>query len=507
MSAALEFTLGLQVSKFLEGIGLSSAKLLSLTAITEGVGKVMENVWKQIERGAALNDLSKRTGEAVSTLFQLQKAFTAAGVNSEGLGLTLFQMQKALGGISETGESTADAFHHLGLNLKDLQKLDSGAAFQQILAGLSKADNNTAAGLAAKIFGRGAAADAVQLSRSLGEFNEAFVKSANQAAIFSRVSELFDTIEKTATRVRNIFQPLWLGIAQYSAPAILNALQKIEQIDLSKFGQRIGSIIGLLAESFGNGKFSTILSLALQVGFDNAQIYAQNLAASLGAALAVVVPVALKGAFSTAISSAGGILGSVVAAEQLFLEKRKLSVMEQNKADSNKWWYVGQWGEKDDQKLSNQRQTVSVAQETLTGTYSLTGGQTAAAIAKTVKEMAEVLPKAMAEFKNNFNPETIAKSPLADKLEKEIADFKSRVDKLFPITGAGDKPGNADGSQDGQSPYHREYSQFEKMGFIMGGATTTIDYNRRTAEATEASKEYLATMSDRISRDAHDLTR
>ena len=152
-SAALEFTLGLQVNKFLEGIGLSTTKLLGLISVTEALGHVMEGVWRQIEKGAALNDLSKRTGESVATLYQLQKAFTAAGVPADGLGLTLFQMQKALGGISESGEDTNETFKKLGLNLHDLKQMSSGQAFKQIIGGLAKQDNNTDAKSASTIFG------------------------------------------------------------------------------------------------------------------------------------------------------------------------------------------------------------------------------------------------------------------------------------------------------------------------------------------------------------------
>ena len=68
---ALEFSLGLQVNKFLEGLGLSAHEILSFTGVVEGCSKVMEHLWQQVEKGAALAELSRRTGESVSSLYQL----------------------------------------------------------------------------------------------------------------------------------------------------------------------------------------------------------------------------------------------------------------------------------------------------------------------------------------------------------------------------------------------------------------------------------------------------
>ena len=122
MGNVLEFTLGLQVNKFLEGMNLGAGSIISMAKVSEGLKVVMEGVWGQIEKGAALNDLSKRTGETVGTLFQLQKGFVAAGLGADAVGGAIFMLNKSLGGVNEMGEKTEDIFHKAGLSVADLKK-------------------------------------------------------------------------------------------------------------------------------------------------------------------------------------------------------------------------------------------------------------------------------------------------------------------------------------------------------------------------------------------------
>ena len=260
VAAALEFSLGLQVNKFLEGIGLSATKLISLSSVAETLGKVMDGVWAQIEKGAALNDLSKRTGESVATLYQLQKAFTAAGVPADSIGTTLFQMQKALGGVSESGEDTNETFKKLGLNLHDLKQMDSGQALKKIMAGLAKQDTNTAAKSASTVFGRSGAADAIQMARSLDEFNTAFDKSAAQAAVFARVAEAFDDVEKAIARVKDKLAPLFLAIAEGVLPALQAVVGWIDSIDLAPIAKAIHDTSRIITEAFKEGKLLELMA-------------------------------------------------------------------------------------------------------------------------------------------------------------------------------------------------------------------------------------------------------
>src|ERR1017187_5019079 len=121
MGGVLQFTLGLEVSDFLSKAGISSTAITGLAGAGEMLHKAMEKVFQSFEQGAALDHLSKRTGESAGKLYQLQEAMKACGVSAESLPQMLFQMQKALGGVSEMGEDTAGVFHKMHLSIGDLK--------------------------------------------------------------------------------------------------------------------------------------------------------------------------------------------------------------------------------------------------------------------------------------------------------------------------------------------------------------------------------------------------
>ena len=183
MAGVLSFTLGLEISKFLDrmrasseatlgltkaGQGLSTGLLalgplgdaaaiaiLGLGVALKGVEAGIERAWRQIERGAALNELSKRTGESVQNLFMLQKGFRAAGLSADSVGRAIFMLNKSLGGINEMGEDTASVFEKVGLSAEALKKAGSAGAIQAVLQKMSGMNQTTATAFAGKIFGRG----------------------------------------------------------------------------------------------------------------------------------------------------------------------------------------------------------------------------------------------------------------------------------------------------------------------------------------------------------------
>ncbi|MCX6928199.1 MAG: hypothetical protein NT154_34065, partial [Verrucomicrobia bacterium] len=202
MAGVLQFTLGLEVHEFLHSASLSSAAITGLTGAGEAMHKMMEKLFQSIEHGHELEHLSKRTGDSVSNLYRLQEAMRATGGSIESLPTMLFQMQKALGGISETGESTADVFHKLGLNIQELKHANPTEAFNQILQRLGSLSPDSMAKASSMIFGRMGAGTANQMARSPDEFKEASADSARQAAIFERAAPAFDRIMQTILGIK-----------------------------------------------------------------------------------------------------------------------------------------------------------------------------------------------------------------------------------------------------------------------------------------------------------------
>ena len=273
MAGVLEFTLGLQVNKFIEGLHIGSAAVIGLEKAGEALKATFEAAWGQIEKGAALNELSRRTGETVANLFKLQKGFKAAGLGADDVGPAIFMLNKSLGGVNEMGEQTSDIFRRAGLSVTDLKKAGSAGAMEAVLGKMSKMDQTSATKFGASVFGRGEAANMVQLSRSTEEFREAMKRAQAQADVFQRVSEVFHAVEKALERVRAKLDPIFLVIAEHIAPALEKALSFVNDFDLSPLVNGIGESFDVFAQAFSEGKVFDLLT----AGFSAAVEYMGNL--------------------------------------------------------------------------------------------------------------------------------------------------------------------------------------------------------------------------------------
>lgn len=219
-NGVIDYALGLETTGLLGKLtGVNQAFDL-LGKVIDGVGAIGGRVFQEIERGAALNDLSNRTGETVGNLYQLQFAFEQAGISAGNVPGTILRLQKSLSGVGEMGENTAESFAAMGLNIEELRNLDTPAAFQKIFDGLNKLDRNSAADVASRIFGRGSSGDMLQLARDSEGFAEALADAAQKAAILQRNAAAFDKLGDTFNRIQQELSTVFAIIAQDITPAL-----------------------------------------------------------------------------------------------------------------------------------------------------------------------------------------------------------------------------------------------------------------------------------------------
>jgi hypothetical protein len=286
---SLDFTLGLSahgfiqgmekaegsVGRFLETVGKFTGVAAGLEAgmgALKGTGNVIEGVMAAIEKGAALEHLSRATGESVENLFLLQKGLKAVGLDAGGAGHMVFQMQKALGGVNENGEPTAKIFEQLGLNIADLQKMNAPEAMLKIGQSISKLNTSSASMAAGKIFGRTGAMEFLEMARSTDEFSHALKSNAAAAHDMERNAAVFAKIEHLIVGIKGKAQGIFAGIAAGIAPAMEQILQTLNQIDLSGLGKRLGEAAAVFVEAVKEGKLFEFLSGT----FDAAAEYAGN---------------------------------------------------------------------------------------------------------------------------------------------------------------------------------------------------------------------------------------
>lgn len=282
MSGILQFTLGLTTGGFVSNLDRASSKLKGFVAGIIGIGSITDGVWRAIEKGAALKDLSEQTGETVGNLYRMQRALGAVGIDGQEAGNMLFMLNKALGGVSETGEPTAFVFNQLGLNIRELKTLNGPAALAAIGAQLNKLDNASATAAAGRIFGRYSAREFLQLARNTDQFTRSLAGSRMQAELFNRYAGTFHNLEVTLKALKENSNAIFQGLAAGVAPALLNITKSLSQLNFAKLGQGIGTYITALTQAFREGKFSELVADSLKVGFEAVVDFAPALFEKIG---------------------------------------------------------------------------------------------------------------------------------------------------------------------------------------------------------------------------------
>jgi hypothetical protein len=203
----------------LGGVGLSAG------AAFAGIGLAMKTA---IDAGGELSDMMARTGAGGRDLVILQQMFANAGVEASKVPVSLNKMQKALAGVNEDGEQTANAFNKIGLNIHDLQKMDAVGAFRAIgekIAGIESPAQRTAAAM--EIFGKSGGellavmtdGSAWQSARDqVGTYGDKLAESA----------ERFDQIGDSVALLQNAFKSFGVSIANQVAPALEWAAEAME---------------------------------------------------------------------------------------------------------------------------------------------------------------------------------------------------------------------------------------------------------------------------------------
>lgn len=310
---AIDYSLGLATRGFLGPLTVAQGALAAFTGFAVGAGGVLAGVFASIERGGQLVDLRSRTGENIASLVQLQEGFKAVGLDAGTVSTVVFQLQKALSGVSEAGESTVGAFTAIGLQTKQLRGQDTVGQLTAIAKGLSGLGAADAAGIAAKLFSRGAAGDVIQLSRDLGGFLEAVRAVEPVAQAFRRFSGTFDELGDKLALVRTLASGFFVEIAGGLAPALLKVVDAIRSLDVQAFGAKIGSAFRALTAAFERGQVTELVSLSLAAGFEKAVDVLQRSLAAVFAALPELVSGSLASAFKSIGLALVGAIGQPLA--------------------------------------------------------------------------------------------------------------------------------------------------------------------------------------------------
>ena len=227
----------------LKVLGVSFAAFKSV----EGIGEGFKSTFEQ---GKSLRAENRATGESITDLITLQKAYNEVGLDPSSLQQNLTMLQAALGGVNAEGEPTKVIFDQLGLSLDRLKGEDAVTQFKEIGTAVSSlATQSDKIAAVRAIFGR-QGANMINILSDPKAIEEAAKSTAEKAAIYEKNAALFTRVTNDFEAVGMKTKGFFLGAAESAAHALEPALEDIKKIDTIKIGEKVGTGLGNALANF-----------------------------------------------------------------------------------------------------------------------------------------------------------------------------------------------------------------------------------------------------------------
>jgi len=242
--------LGLDVSAWNKGIAdaksgigsmVSSNLFQALGAAAAVAGVAIAGMYKAMQAGGELVDLSAQTGIAIDKLAVLQESFTQAGLAASDIQPVVSKLQKAIAGIGQDGASAITKF---GISIADLQGLSPDEQLKAIGDRIMEIkDPATRAAASMEIFGK-SGAKMLSLFTS-GGMEEIARKVGTQAQLLRQNAGIFDSVTDNIGMAGTKMQGFFVGMASRVVPQLADAIDRLAQIDLAPIGESIGEGIAI----------------------------------------------------------------------------------------------------------------------------------------------------------------------------------------------------------------------------------------------------------------------
>jgi hypothetical protein len=443
--------------------------------MAEGVEFVFHKLEQSFERAEGLEALHKRTGETVGTLYQLQEVFSAVGISAEAIPGMLLRLQRSMSGVNEEGKSTATDFARLGLNINQLRGQDAATQLNTITAALDKFPKEQAAGLAQNIFGRFAAGDILQLMRSQDVVSRTTAESKKGAQVQEALAVAAERVHEAWTSINREIDTAWAEIATALVPVLDSIEKKVKAMPFEEWGHKIASVIFGLEKAFESGSLSQLLTLSIQIGFEQAMPYVEAFVKGFGASFLEVMK-GVADAIGELVGSS--LVNHVVDNARMLVQKQKFDNAKEEYTETSQAALTAT-KEGDQQQAARLRQRASEwrakmfaageAMGRIESEHSSTENQI---VADALSKMAGTHP--LDAFVKNFKPEANT-SPDATLHKLQI----KRILESMGINYDAFVAGTASSSVKASSPqtqtdletsrYKPAHTDLEKMGFVMSG--------------------------------------
>ncbi len=213
-----------------------------------GAAVVAFGLKNALDLGGELADLSASTGQSVGDLAVLRQAFENAGLGADQVGPTVARFQKALSGVNEEGNDTAEALSRLGISGASLSQsgtVEQLEALQGAFAGITDPIERTR--LATELFGKSGAKMLAILGDS-GALEGARTQVGGLAGIMEKFAPLFDRVGDAIGALAVKVQQFFAGALSVVAPRLVGFLEEAAAVDLTGLGVAFGVVLDVILE-------------------------------------------------------------------------------------------------------------------------------------------------------------------------------------------------------------------------------------------------------------------
>ena len=269
------------------------------------VEKAFEGVEGAIGAGGEFEHLSARTGQSVKDLVVLDQAFRNVGLSAEYIAQSSNMLQRALGGVSETGQRTDVAFKRLGTSIEVLKPLSYAQQLQVMAEGFAKLGSQSdRANVAMQLFGR-AGGQMLQLLSDPAALKEAGEEAGRFADRLGGDASAFHEVEVRLGVLKTRMKEMWVVAAEQLLPALQSIASVLQSLNLSAVGAFLGTagpgILGMGALTVMSRQLdSMVATTTLKLGAGVAQNLGYVIAKFTGA-LATAMPYGLGAAIAVEI--------------------------------------------------------------------------------------------------------------------------------------------------------------------------------------------------------------
>lgn len=280
MNSSIQIRLGLtglsQVTTGLNqlsaGIARFAAPLVGLASAGVALNKFADGLKDAVAEGGRMHDMAARTGAAIRNLAVQQLALKDAGGTTEGLATAYSRLQQSIDAAGTAGSAQAFAFEKIGLSVESLAAMKPDEQFERVAKAIGSLPGPTERTAAAMgIFGK-AGADLLPLFRDGGALDDARRTLGQLPQVLARNADNLDAIGDNLGHLAVKSRQFFVGMLDPLSETLRGWTDKINAIDLTGFGQRIGAAVKLAIDSWNDGKFSEFIGLSIQAGFELGRI-------------------------------------------------------------------------------------------------------------------------------------------------------------------------------------------------------------------------------------------